>query len=355
MAVRDESGRDRTGTDTAAAEQGEREKAEAGSTSDVQPTAGASRTDSEGRKWLGDIPYDVWFDDPLSVVGKGIESSQAATSGNASKGPDAMVKTGATPGPLETNAESEIAGESTDASTKSGKGSSAGGWKQLVSVETLDAEVKTIRNNLAAALQSVGKYNAKYKDVQVLGSTLAAIGEIAAEHPDAVRWKRNALHVREIGSSIESSADKTGGDAYRATKASYDALTGLLDGNSAAGLEEPPARGGFSEFADRGGLMKRIESGFRWLKKEISSESSLQANSAKVVHEAEILAALGRAIEGNDYASADEADYAAHAKAFIEAAVEMSKAGSASQLPALIDARDRVQKKCDECHSAYRF
>src|SRR5262245_37935545 len=29
---------------------------------------GLVRTDETGRKWIGDIPYDVWFDDPLAVA-----------------------------------------------------------------------------------------------------------------------------------------------------------------------------------------------------------------------------------------------------------------------------------------------
>jgi len=70
---------------------------------------------------------------------------------------------------------------------------------------------------------------------------------------------------------------------------------------------------------------------------------------------AAILAALGKVIAGKDYPSADEADYAAHAKSFIEGAVEMTKSGTAGDMPAFVNARDRVQKKCDECHSTYRF
>lgn len=348
-AVREESGQDKTGTGTAASELRETKTPLAGSGSGVRPSNDVLRTDPQGRKWLGDIPYDVWFDDPLSVVGKGIESSRRGSSGDASTDLGGMVEAGKKAVP------SEAAVASTDATSKMEQEAPADGWKRLVSADALDAEVKSIRNNLAAALQSVGKYNAKYKDVQTMGSTLAAIGAIAAEHPDDVRWKSSALYMREIGTAIESSADKVGSDAYRATKKSYDALIGLLDGNTPSGIEEPPARDGFSEFIDRGGLMKRIDIGFQWLKKEITSEKALQSNAAKAEHEAAIMAALGRVIAGNDYSSADEADYAAHAKSFVDGAVELTRAGAAGEMPAFVEARDRVQKKCDECHSAYRF
>lgn len=323
----------------------EPEKPQAGTSSDART---AARTDSKGRKWLGDIPYDVWFDDPLSVVGTGIESTAAGKSAPSSK-PN-MEAVGE---PAASAAKSSAT--KTENPAAAGDGTAVEEWKQLVSADVLDAEVKSIRNSLAAALQSVGKYNAKYKDVQMMGSTLAAIGEIAAEHPDSIRWKANARHLREIGAAIEQSADKTGGEAFQATRKSFESLVGLLDGNGAASLAEPPARGGFSEFADRGGLMKRIEVGFGYLKKDINAEKALASNAEKSAHEAALVAALGRVIAEKGYPSADEAEYAGHAKAFIENAAEMKRAAAAGDFSKFVEARDRVQIKCDECHKVYRF
>src|ERR1700749_3611387 len=48
------------------------------------PIAGLERpvsvhTDAKGRKWLGDVPYDVFFDNPLAVAAEG---SSPASGGN---------------------------------------------------------------------------------------------------------------------------------------------------------------------------------------------------------------------------------------------------------------------------------
>src|ERR1700723_1548717 len=57
-----------------------------------EPTDGsekrvAVRTDAKGRKWLGDVPYDVFFDDPLAVAAEGLPSAGAANSGTVAAAP----------------------------------------------------------------------------------------------------------------------------------------------------------------------------------------------------------------------------------------------------------------------------
>src|SRR5580700_334719 len=37
----------------------------------------AVHTDANGRKWLGDVPYDVFFDHPLEVAAEGAQSKKA--------------------------------------------------------------------------------------------------------------------------------------------------------------------------------------------------------------------------------------------------------------------------------------
>jgi hypothetical protein len=311
-----------------------------------------SRTDEKGRKWIGDIPHDVWFDDPLAVAGKGTEliGNGSPTSRSTAQESSADVA-----GMSRSTVGAGKPPESTNVAADSPRGSNGADWKDLVSAGVLDGEVKSIRNNLSTALQSVGRYNGKYKEVQSMGSTLAALAEIAAEHPDAVRWKRNAPSIRDLVTSLEKAAQEAGVKPYESARKSFESLAGLLDGNSSAGEEATAARIEFSQCADRGGVMKRIDQSFQWLKKEVGSEKALKDKAEKTGHEASLMAALARVIAAPDYPSADEPGYAAHAQALIKGAREMSRAVQSEDFAGFSAARDNVQKKCNECHSDYRF
>lgn len=339
-----------SGTPAPAGKPSNVEKRQAGTSDSARPSAEASRTDSQGRQWLGDIPYDVWFDDPLGVVGKGIETPDAGAPAKIDNpsGTETAARGAETNGSVTAGAPSSASGSPAETALESE-------WKRLLTADVLDAEVKSIRNDLAASLQSIGKYNAKYAEIQMKGATLAAVAEIASEHPDAVRWKTSALYIRDIGAKIAASADKVGGESFQKTKRTFESLTGILDGNTPSGLEEPTTSESLAEFADRGGLMKRMESALEWLKKDIASEQSLKNNAAKVEHEAGLLGALGRVISGKGYPMTDEEEFIRHAKEFIESSAELSRSGTAGEYPAFSNARDRVQKKCDECHQTYRF
>ncbi len=39
----------------------------------------SEHTDAQGRKWLGDVPYDVFFDDPLGVAAEGRSENRSKT------------------------------------------------------------------------------------------------------------------------------------------------------------------------------------------------------------------------------------------------------------------------------------
>ncbi len=52
----------------------------------------AEHTDAQGRKWLGDVPYDVFYDDPLAVAAEGRSkgaSTDAPSNGKTAAGASA--------------------------------------------------------------------------------------------------------------------------------------------------------------------------------------------------------------------------------------------------------------------------
>jgi hypothetical protein len=307
-------------------------------------------TDAKGRKWLGDVPYDVFFDNPLAVAAEG---------GSPAGGGNNMVAAslnGASPAkPQNSPATSAGGTEKKPASAEKSRGGAQNDWGGLIDIDILDAEVKRIRNDLAAQLQSVSKYNSHYQEIAIAGATLATVGEIVAEHSGSVSWKANAPLVRDLGAKIHDSAHAPGASALRATKTSYEQLVDVLDGNVPAGVDPAKPQRDFSEIAKRDVVMKRMDHSFQWLKKGGPAQQILKKQAANALQEASLLAALGRVITVGHYDSADDPKYKAHAEDLSKSAAAIAAAVKSNDATAFTDAVGRVQKRCDACHADFRF
>jgi cytochrome c556 len=224
-----------------------------------------------------------------------------------------------------------------------------------VDVDVLDAEVKRIRNELAAPLQSVAWYNSHYQEIAIAGTTLAALGEIVAESAGSVSWKTSAPLVRDLGAKIHDAASASGSAAFQATKTPYDELVDALDGNTPAGVAPPQAKRDFAEVANREAVMKRMDRSFQWLKKSGPAQQVLRKQAAGALHESNMLSALGRVIAVGNYDSADDPKYKAHADDLSKSAAAVAAAVKSNDAAAFTDAVGRVQKRCDACHAEFRF
>ena len=318
------------------------------------------RTDAQGRKWLGDVPYDVFFDDPLAVAAEDQGANSAGGGSNAGRheppGKPEVVKASKaeTPASARANRSSPAADQST---------SSKNDWNRLVDIDVLDAEVKRIRNQLTADLQSVSSYNGHYQEIAVAGATLAAVAEIVGEHSGSLSWKNNAGTVRDLGTKIHDAASKPGSPACQATKAVAEQLVDVLDGNSAGGTPQSPSQRDFADVADRNGVMKRMERSFQSLKKGGSGSGKKESGSGggsgggggEAMHEALLLAAFARVIAAGHYESADDPKYKAHANELSKSAAAAAEALKADDAAAFGEAVSRVQKRCDACHADFRF
>jgi hypothetical protein len=301
---------------------------------------------------LGDVPYDVFFDDPLKVAAEG-----GSTKGPGENAAPAVASTNqpATEKANEPKAAASSSNEIKSPTAGSAAPASKHDWNRLVDTDVLDAEVKRIRNELAAQLQSVTKYNGHYQEIAVAGATLAATAEIAAEHSGSVTWKNHAAMVRDLGTKIHDSASATGAPAFQAVKTSYEQLVDVLDGNVPVGVAPPQPERDFAEVANRSGVMKRMDRSFQWLKKSGPAQQLVRKQSANAIHEATLLAALGRVIAVGRYDSAEDPKYKAHADELAQAATAVAGAVKSEDATAFGDAVTSVQKRCDACHADFRF
>jgi hypothetical protein len=304
------------------------------------------RTDEQGRKWLGNVPYDVWFDDPLATAGD-LSEPATATPAVPAVSPPNDPSTAAVPPQPATGTTSQPMAQGPEATTLE--------WGRIVPIGLVDAETKSIRNRLDQNMRTVGTYNGTYKEIQGDGATLAALAEIAVEHPASIAWKDRAPQVRDLSAQVVEAATAIGREAYDATQKPYEQLISVLDGGRAGNAPAAATKADFAERANRAALMHRLNRSFNWLKQNVGKANDLTAKADDAGHETSMMAAIAAVISHNSYDLADEENYRTQATDMIEAALEARKSIDTMNFSAFQESFNRVQQRCDKCHAEYRF
>lgn len=291
-------------------------------------------TEKDGRKYLDDIPYDVWFDDPLGEV-----SNTAAVANTAA----------ATPAP-ETTAKTETPPAKTEDKPAPPAGSD---WATYIAADQLQEESKRIRNQLKTLLQTPATYTSDFEVVKMDGAVMAALGVIASQS-DGINWKPNAGYVRDYGFEIFDSAKGPGKPNYDKTNAAYENLQSVFSGSIPAGATEPDAARPVSDVASRFYLMRRMKNAFEALKLNINTEAKLKSEAEQALHEAMMLAALSKIVSTKDYSSADEAEYQQFMNEILAQCQAAATAIKDQQFDAFSNALNTIDVTCKNCHSQYK-
>lgn len=305
------------------------------STTTVTATSGSPPPG--GRKFVGDIPYDVFFDDPYSLLASSTPvAAPAATPATVTPPSTPMTEPAASPA-------AAVAGGKAD-------------WEEYLTADDVTDELKKIRNHLDTTLKSLGTYNAGVKDIAVDGALISALARIQSQSPDEVTWKASAALVEDYGRQIWDTAaaeNALGRPAYEKVQAANERLVSVLSGNVPADAQTPPAGRTLAEVATRRGLMKRIEKASEYLKKNINTEQKLKSEQETILHEAALIAAFGKVCSDPSYDSADEDAYKAFAASLVDGAQEARQATKDQAFDKYQQGINKVIKACSDCHNDY--
>lgn len=286
---------------------------------------------------IGDIPLDVWLENPIG------ESKKTGTAAPASTATEKPVETVATKTPMPVEAPVEAP-----------KPAGGGDWAGIISLDDLQEETKRIRLELQDHLSAIGKYNAHYKDdIVANGSVLSALAGIALEHPEKVSWKDHAAHVRDIAADMAKKSKGLGQKPFDETKKEFEKIDGLLSGNPPPDIGEATAGIPFSEVVSRRGLMKRLQISTDSLRANFQTEAALMKDSEEAAHTASVVAAVAKVIGTEGYPNADEEDYQKFVKGLMEVNVALAKAARDKDFAAFSEANGKIGKFCGDCHAAY--
>lgn len=311
----------------------------------TETTASASvATTSEGggkeTKWIGKIPYDVFFDQPLAIATD--TTSIAAVSTPA-------MNPGAAASPAPAMPASPDAG----AATPSTGGGAAVNWGDVLPMPMLVEEVKLLRTNLTGNLQTVATFNKAQKPIALDGAMLAAMAAVTTLHPESVSWKPNAHFVRDLAFQINENSAGTGREPYTKTKEPFDKILVILDGGKPPEMNSPETAT-LSEVVYVADMMKRIELSFNNLKANINTDAKLKENAADAEREIRILLTLATLMGDKSYDNTDLPAYQGFLKRFTDGARSGVQAIHTASLSDFQAALNQIQTTCAECHQQYR-
>ena len=299
-------------------------------------------THRDGTKWIGGIPYDVFFDRPLEeyrdmtpIAGSpGGTDPEMIDPENADNGNDA-----ADPPPVESAGDAPAEDEVD--------------WASLASLEVLLEEATNVRNRLNTNLQTVATYNREVKLIVTDGNVLATLAAVIEKHPGEGSWKENARFVRSLGYDIYLNGGTTGRSNFEATKEPFEQVVAIMSGESPTDIEVDEEFF-FPDVADRAELMKHIDENFGWLRSNINTETRLKEEKDAALRVATVMAVLGRVMSAEDFDSADDPEYQAFMQEFIEGNRAAAKAVEAENFAELEAAVARVNNTCTPCHQKFR-
>jgi len=228
-------------------------------------------------------------------------------------------------------------------------------WSNLVSEGTLTDEIKDLKGVAAAATSRPTEFKGGgYDRAREAFSTLALAFALLAEHDQDVRWQDDAATARDLFARIGFNCT-VGTDQSLA-----EARLGLVDLESLLAGEGPRRQSDrdedfrWSQVASRSALMKRLEAAEAAILGGLTGPQDTAADGGRVLHEAEIVAAIAEVIRMPDFEDHDDETYRGYCEQMRDAAVKLRAACEKGDAEAARAASGLLKKSCDTCHGDYR-
>ncbi len=228
-----------------------------------------------------------------------------------------------------------------------------GEWSRLIAPSILENEIKGLVTQAKLSTRASGRFKSRgYKKTRREFSMLAVYFEIVNQFDADIRWRDEAQAISyqtaQVAQSLKEGTDATFNKAADHT----EKLSNLLNATK-LNLRAPSNSSPWADLAGLSLIMQRMEqASASKLELWLGSESEFAANQEDVLHEAQILAVLGKVIQDASYL--DDADYRKLAQTLTDESAKMAQAAEQGAFGNAKQAFAAVSKSCATCHDSYR-
>jgi hypothetical protein len=229
-------------------------------------------------------------------------------------------------------------------------------WSQIISAETLEAEIKRLSQSLHKSVATPSQFKGGgYKDARRDFSELSVLFAVVAQYDRPIRWKDAAAGLRELFALAASNAKVGTDETYREATAHKDDLAELVRGS------RPQVPNAAAEVADwtkvsaREPLMQRLNIAQQErLNPWLADAATFRRNQGDVAHEAQLTALFANVIHRGEYEYWDDETFAGFAQELQQAAIDASAAATSDDYDRARRAVTRAATACANCHDGYR-
>jgi hypothetical protein len=276
---------------------------------------------------------ELFRDDPLKMLGPGAPGTAVATSARpAAGGPAAATGGGGDSGPAAVQ-----------------------GWAAIISSDNLEAEIKSLITPLADATKSKQAFTSTGREkAQIAFCELTCLFHVAAQYDGEVRWKKEAIGLRNKFSQATMNLKTSSDAAFNEAKARTEDLNSLVRGGN---VDLPKGEGPdeFGKMIHRPALMKRMElARAERLGPWTSASSAFSKNKDALARESQFMAMVGKLLQDPTLESGDDGDYQKFAKDYQAACIALVDAVKSSNQSSAQSAASHISKSCDSCHGQFR-
>ena len=228
-------------------------------------------------------------------------------------------------------------------------------WSTLVSEATLTDEIKDMKSVVAevTARPADFKGGGYEKDREAFSSLALSFAVIAAYDQD-IRWKKDAATARDLFARVGFNCKVGTDQSLNESKMALADLESMLDGGSPQRQSDSDDDFRWSQVAGRPALMKRLEAAEGGMGTAIASKADFDRRIDQLLHDAELVAVIGEAVQQPDYEYYDDETYRGYSSAMRDAAVRLRAACAQKNYEAARSAAAELKKSCDACHGDYR-
>lgn len=234
--------------------------------------------------------------------------------------------------------------------------SSGSGWEELISATTIEDEIKAIKQSVDRDVTNPGEFRGRgYRECRQHFSIAAMLFGIITEYDGEVRWKNTATAARDVFARSAANAKVGSVQVYNEARLRKDDLDEILNGGTIAGPRESSTDVTWGSLLDRSPLMMRLETAWDGQIQPLTANASEMASHRdKLIHEAELMAAMAQILVGEGMVDGDDSTYAEYADEMRDGARQIIQGARANDYDRVREGVGTIRQSCSNCHESYR-
>ena len=221
--------------------------------------------------------------------------------------------------------------------------------------EALTDEIKDMKGHVtAAAAQPSDFKGGGYEKARAAFSSLALSFGVIAAYDQTIRWKKDAATARDLFARVGFNCKVGTDQSFKETTARIADLETLLDGGTPQAPADRDEDFRWDQVAARPALMTRLGDAETAISAGLASSADFGRDLDRILHDAEMVAVIGEAIQQPNFEYHDDDTYRGHAAAMRDAAVKIRDACRKKDYVTARASASELKKSCDACHGDYR-